>query len=133
MGSALPTYDSTTPSCGAGCAPVVTQTPSYESTPYTSQPIPQDNIAPRTFKDDSQPAGSPESRMRPTPDIKTEQPDAQTEAPRLIDPVARNQARPIHQATYVKPITRPAVSPVSSSTVPAKRSIDVSGWRASHD
>lgn len=135
MGSAMGTYDTIAPSCPSGtCGPMASEASPSLSAPSLSAPsIQQGGEIPRTFKDESQPLGSPEMRMRATPDAGTDQPSTRSEPPRLIDPVARNHASPIHPATYLVPISRPAPVKTSPVSVPAQRSISVGGWRASHD
>jgi len=142
LGAPSAGYDTIAPGCpGGGCAPVTAQAPmtTYEAAPSAGAPAAteQNSIVPRTFEP-SQPGT--ELRMSPTPDTNTNGADPSTSAPRLIDPVARKLARPIHQATYVVPIARPkpvAAPPASPRPTvaqpPAKRSVDVGGWRASRN
>ncbi len=123
------------PSCPSGtCAPATTETP----LPAPSlSPIPANggNGIPQTFKETPQPATQPDVRLMPTPDPKTESENPKSgeakssiETPRLIDPVAHTTARPIRPASYIVPVTHS-----TRLESPAKRSVDVSGWRASRD
>lgn len=106
--------------------------PTYEAAPALGSPTSADagSAVPRTYKEESQPSTQPDVRLRPTPapSTKSEESNTGTSAPRLIDPVAQTTARPIRPATYVVPVSRS--TPIES---PAMRSVDVSGWRASHD
>lgn len=123
------------PSCPSGtCAPAMTETP-LPTPSLSPTPANGGGEIPQTFKETPQPATQPDIRLMPTPDPKTENEnpnsgDAKTsiEAPRLIDPVAHTTARPIRPASYIVPVTHS-----TRSESPAKRSVDVNGWRASRD
>lgn len=121
-----PAYDPT--------AAVSSPMPTYEPAPTLGSPVPADGggAVPRTYKDEAPPTTQPDVRLRPTPAptpaTKSEDSNTGTGAPRLIDPVAQTTARPIRPASYTVPVTRS-----TSVQPPVKRSVDVSGWRASRD
>lgn len=113
-------------------APLASPAPTYEPAPALGSPTPADagGAVPRTFKDDTPPSTQPDVRLRPepTPETKSDESNTGSGAPRLIDPVAQTTARPIRTASYTVPVTHVAPTPA-----PAKRPVDVSGWRAARD
>ncbi|MHC4405393.1 MAG: hypothetical protein ACYTG0_37580 [Planctomycetota bacterium] len=124
----FPATSSLGSSCSSGCSPFTT-VPGSTAVPALD---PGYDSPGSTFQTDESDEGTGESAddydydVRPSPEASSE--PASTHRPRLLRPENRTASESVRYAAYQPPVrsVRPAASP-------SRRSLDVSGWRASHD